>query len=151
MLWQRSEWLYEQQPVSSAEVYLDLVGRELHELCVAFPPAVHEVDFLDQRMQNRFAPLLPSMRHLSSEQMLLLADLLQWELERDLPCIDDFMAQQRYRPIFDTPADVEAMHFLHRLLLDRLLERLERNNFALKRKDLQRTLDVLRRHVRHAS
>src|SRR5512137_474827 len=59
--WDRIEWLYAQRPVPTTDVYLDLVGRELFELCQSFPPAPDEIAFIDDGARARFAPLLAQM------------------------------------------------------------------------------------------
>lgn len=145
----RLDWIYAQKPVPAGDAYLDLVGRELFELCRALPFSCEEIEFLQEGARRRFADHLEEMRIPSRALMLLLADLLQWELERDYDRIDDFMRNERYRDVATSAVDVHTMHFLQQVLLDRLLERQENSSRPLRRLQLLRAVDSFRRCARH--
>jgi hypothetical protein len=148
MAWNRIDWLYAQQPVPTSDVYLELVGRELYELCLAFPPSASEIDFIDDGARARFAPLLDRMRPPSAELMLAVADLLDWELDHEVERIDDYMRNERYRTVAPTPLAVEALHLLFRGLFERLLERQENSTRRVPRRELHKAVASFRRLAR---
>ncbi|MBN2362041.1 MAG: hypothetical protein JXR83_21495 [Deltaproteobacteria bacterium] len=148
MAWNRIDWLYAQRPVPTTEVYLDLVGRELYELCLVFPPAPNEIAFLDDQVRARFEPLLGQMSAPTADLMLAVADLLDWETDHEVERIDEYMRDERYRTVAPSPVAVEAMHLLYRGLFDRLLERKENSARPFPRRDLHRAIASFRRCVR---
>lgn len=148
MAWDRIDWLYAQRPVPTLDVYLDLVGRELYELCLAFPPAGNEIAFLDENVRARFAPLLDQMTAPTADLMLGVADLLDWEIEHEVERIDDYMRNERYGRVAATPIEVESLHLLYRGLFERLLERQENSTRRVPRHELHKAVASFRRLAR---
>jgi len=144
----RLDWIYAQKPVPTVNVYLDLVGQELFELCRMIPLSAQDVEFLQEGARRRFADHLEEMRPPSRELTLLIADLLEWELGREYERIDDFMRNERFREAAPTARDVHTLHFLQQVLLDRLLERQEHSAHPVRRDDLLRAVESLRRCAR---
>ncbi|MFH1807352.1 MAG: hypothetical protein ABIJ09_01305 [Pseudomonadota bacterium] len=141
---QRLEWLYERKPVPTIEVYLDLVGRELFELCQALPFEPGDLGFDDLQLQRRIEPVLDQMHPASAELMLVLCDLLDWELEFEVERVDHYMRNKLYARAAPTHLEVETLHFLHQLLLEVLLWRKEDSARSIKRADLHRAVGSLR-------
>jgi hypothetical protein len=144
----RLDWIYAQKPVPTVHVYLDLVGQELYELCRMIPLPEQDVEFMQEGARRRFAEHLDEMRPPTRELTLLIADLLEWELGREYERIDDFMRNERYRGAAPTAGDVHTMHFLQQVLLDRLLERQEHSSHPVRRQELLRAVESLRRCAR---
>lgn len=147
MAWDRIDWLYAQRPVPTRDVYLDLVGGELYELCLAFPPTPDEIAFLDENARSRFAPQLDRMAPPAVDLMLAVADLLDWEIDHEVERIDDYMRNERYRDVAPTPIVVETMHLLYRGLLERLLERQENSTRRVLRRELHKAIASFRRRA----
>ncbi len=136
--------LYETRPVATLEVYLQLVGGELFELCQRFPPAPEQIQFDSPRMRDRFTPLLDRMSAPSAELMLVLTELLDWEIDHEIERVDQFMRSESYSAVVHSDLELESMHLLRHLLLETLLGRKESSSHKIKRQELHQAVETFR-------
>lgn len=141
---QRLDQLYAQKPRATVEVYLELVGQELYEICLAFPPHPSEIAFANALEKQRFVENHPYLRQPDASFMILLAQVLAWEIDRELERLDHFFRNDGPTAVCASQAQVFAFHFLQQLLLERLLSRQETSSHQLKRRDLLRSIERFR-------
>ena len=140
----RIDWLYEQKPVATVDVYLGLVGMEQFEICRNFPPALTDVDFLNDSDLARYTELWPQMRAPDDKLILELARILDWGIDRDIETIDRYMRAQAYAEAAPGEVEQAVLHVLHQVLFDVLLWRKEYSKKGFARGKLHQAVQAFR-------
>lgn len=144
MTFSRIDWLYEQKPLATTDVYLGLVGIELFEICRSFPPLLADVDFLSAKDLDRYTKIWPQMAAPDAKLMQELARILDWEIDRDIEIIDRYMRSESFVEAAPSPVDQAVLHMLHQVLLDVLLWRKETSKRGFARSKLHQALQSFR-------
>jgi hypothetical protein len=129
------------------DVLAQLVGAELHEACVRFPPAVEDGAWDNARFERRFRKALPELPPPDAGMMLLLCDFLDLEVDHEVVEIDRKVASGTVQASCPSRAHVETFHFLWQWLLHLLEERAAGMNAPFRRDDKHRAIDSFRRRV----
>lgn len=146
--WKRYEPLLEAKAVPAKEAVMDLMAKELCEICEAFPPRASDVGWEDPRKQARFAPILEDLPRVSLDQADLLGRIVALDLAHEIDAIDHLFRNRHHKEACPTKDHEEALHFLWPLMVEVLLARKEELQGLLKGKDLVEVAERFRRRFR---
>jgi hypothetical protein len=135
--WKRYEPILEAKPVSGADAVADLVAKEIVELYEAFPPAEDSITWEDPLLEAKLKGRLHELPALDGPMVELLSKILTWELEHEVEAIDHMMRNDLHRAAATTPAHVEALHLLWRVVLEHLYQRKDEARGILKGRHLK--------------
>lgn len=131
----------------SREVVADLIGAELHERCVRFPPADDDIDWVDPAFEKRFKHQLKDLPAPDSAMIAMLARFLDFEIDHEIEEIDRIVKGDGLKVCCPTKLHVETFHFLWRQLLHHLEERASEMEGGFKRADKHRVVSSLRKRA----
>ncbi|MBI5495288.1 MAG: hypothetical protein HY904_09675 [Deltaproteobacteria bacterium] len=128
----------------SREVLADLVGAELHERCVRFPPPVEDDLWADAAFARRFRLALPRLPAPDDAMVALLCTFLDLEVEHEIELLDQQVRSGAIQAACPSADHVETFHFLWRVLLHHLEDRAAAMHVGFKRADKKRVVASLR-------
>lgn len=137
--------LLDQRYRERREVLADLVAVELHEQCVSFPTSMKDLEWDNAAFERRFRSALPQLPPPDASMMALLCNLLDMEVDHEIEEIDRLIRSGADRACCPTPAHVETLHFLWRVLLLHLEDRCAQMQDGFKRADKKRVVATLRK------
>jgi hypothetical protein len=147
--WKRYEPLLETKPISVEQALVDLLAKELCEMCRTFPPQDDAVDWHDEHLRRRVGGRLKELPTPGPDLVDLVAQLIVWDLQHETEAIDHFFRNRRYGDVCPTQDHVDTLQILWRVGFDALLERKEETHHPLTRADLvtaaHRMAEVYRR------
>ena len=130
-----------------AEMLADLVGAELHDQCVNFPPRPHEVAWADPAFERRFRSQLVTLPSPDSPMIAFLCQVLDLEIDHEVDEIDRLVHSPALDRVCNGAAARETFHYLWRTLVHHLEARAAEMDEPFKRKDKHRAVDSLRRRA----
>ena len=131
--------------LESREVLADLIGAELHEQCVAFPPDVGDEMWGNAAFERRFRSALPGLPAPDGPMIQLLCRVLDLEIDHEIEDIDRLVKDGVIQTLCGTRPRVETFHFLWQILLHHLEARSMDMQVGFKRQDKHRVVDSLRK------
>lgn len=134
--WKKYEPLLEAKARPAKDVLVDLLAKELVEMCQTFPPEEHSIEWEDQSLQKRLEGRVDELPKPDVALVDEVGRLMTWDLEREIEAIDHYFRNERYGDAAPTPAHVDALHVLWRVGVEILLQRKEEADTFLKRADL---------------
>lgn len=131
----------------SREVLADLIGAELHERCVRFPPDPADIEWEDAAFEKKFRHQLLDLPAPDGVMVAMLARFLDLEIDHEIEEIDGVIKRDGLKVCCPTPRHEATFHFLWRDLLHHLESRSLEMNAEFKRKDKHRCVESLRKRA----
>lgn len=153
MWWKRYEPLLEAKPTPVREVLVDLIAKELCEMCEHFPPPEHLVAWEDAHLQRRLAGRLHDLPKMAPDMVDLVGRLIALDLNHDADAIDHIFRNAGYAEACPTALHLDAVRLCWRTGLEALYETKDQLPHLLKRADLVRIAErfphIFRRQQRN--
>jgi hypothetical protein len=134
--WKRYEPLLEAKARPAKDVLIELLAKELVEMCQTFPPAENQIEWEDPALRRRLEGRVHELPKCDPALVDEVSRLIVWDLGHEPEAIDHYFRNDVYGDAAPTPAHVDAIHVLWRVGTDILLARKEEAQTLLKRKDL---------------
>ncbi len=134
--WKRYEPLLEQKAVPAKDALVDLIAKELVEMCQSFPPEERQVEWHDEHLRRRLEGRLQELPKADPAFIDEVSRLIVWDLEREFDAIDHYFRNQSYGDVCPSALHVDALQLLWRVGVEVLLTRKDDADPHLKRKDL---------------
>lgn len=134
--WKRYEPILEAKAVPAKDALVDLLAKELVEMCQSFPPEERQVEWHDENLRRRLQGRLQELPKADPALVDEVSRLMVWDLEREFEAIDHYFRNQAFGAACPTALHVEALQLLWRVGVEVLLTRKDEAQHHLKRKDL---------------
>lgn len=134
--WKRYEPLLEAKAVPVKDALVDLLAKELVEMCQTFPPDERQVEWHDQSLRRRLEGHMAELPKADPKLVDEVSRLMVWDLEREIDAIDHYFRNAKYGDACPTPRHVDALHLLWRVGVEVLLTWKDEAQHHLKRADL---------------
>jgi len=131
----------------SREVLADLIGAELHERCVRFPPDARDMEWEDPVFEKRYRHQLRDLPAPDGVMIAMLARFLDLEIDHEIEEIDRVIKHDGLKLCCPTALHEATFHFLWRDLLHHMEGRASEMASEFKRKDKHRVVDSLRKRA----
>lgn len=134
--WKRYEPLLEAKAVPVKDALIDLLAKELVEMCQTFPPEERQIEWHDESLRRRLEGRVAELPRPDPKLVEEISRLVVWDLERELDAIDHYFRNEKYGDACPTPRHVDTLHVLWRVGVEVLLTRKDEVQHFLKRTDL---------------
>jgi len=134
--WKRYEALLESKPVPAKDALMDLLAKELVELCEAFPPRSDEVEFELEQQRARFADKLERMPKIDLAMAEALVHVVTLDLAREHDAVSAWFRNRVFEDTCTHPYAEDALLFLWPFVVELLHQRKDEARNALTRRDL---------------
>jgi hypothetical protein len=143
--WSKWDYLLDQKPKPLATHLLEEVAKRLAKDLNQFPPPIE--GFESESAEARFKPLFEPPTRPHDDVYRAAFHLAKLELQREIEAIDEYMRNQRYKPLAPSDRDYLSMLFLSRWLTEQMLALSEAVQTRLPRPKLVECLEDVERRV----
>ena len=145
MWWKRYEPLLEAKSVPVREALIDLIAKELCEMCESFPPEEASIEWQDEALRRRLQGRLRDLPRIDGAMADLVSRLLVLDLSHEVEAIDHLFRNEGYRDACPSDAHLDAVKLCWRAGLELLYQRKDEVSGHLKGTDL---IDIAERFPR---
>lgn len=142
--WKPYEALLEAKVVPAKEVLLDLIAKELLEMCATFPPRASEIIWFDGALRDTWAHRIEDLPPIHAPMAAVMGELLLWDLQHEIEAIDHFVRNALWRKACASELEWGAVQICWRSGLELLYQRKEDCSGIVNRADL---IQVVQRFI----
>lgn len=136
MWWKRYEPLLDARPVPVREALIDLIAKELAEMCETFPPPEGIVEWQDEHLRRRLEGRLAELPKIDGAMADLVSKLIALDLAHEIEAIDHLFRNEGFRDACPSEAHLDAVKLCWRAGLEVLYQRKDELPDHLRRADL---------------